>query len=225
MALTQRPGNAVATNTPPNQSLYIQNLNEKLQKPDLKRNLYMLFLTYGPVIDITALKTSKMRGQAHVLFRDPQSATQAMRHCQGFEFFGREMVCCMLSTIAGEWSADTGCYVRKSLMPKVEAILLRNSQAHSSIHPRPHPLQQHLRDHVRKRHRARSLRLPELELRLGCRLRRAFHKSRMDCSLLLAVLRARRVLLRALVRRDQETRVMTKAGMHQWKRTAVVRWR
>ena len=92
MALTQRPGNAVAMNVPPSQSLYIQNLNEKLQKPDLKRNLYMLFSSYGPVIDITALKTSKMRGQAHVLFRDQQSATQAMRHCQGFGFFGREMV-------------------------------------------------------------------------------------------------------------------------------------
>ncbi|KXS93694.1 hypothetical protein AC578_3845, partial [Pseudocercospora eumusae] len=86
------PGsNAVAQNITPNQSLYIQNLPEKLQKPDLKRNLYMLLSTYGPVLDITALKTTKMRGQAHVLFRDVNSATQAMRHCQGYDFFGREM--------------------------------------------------------------------------------------------------------------------------------------
>jgi U2 small nuclear ribonucleoprotein B'' len=35
----------------------------------------------------------KMRGQAHVTFRDIQTATQAMRALQGFEFFGREMVC------------------------------------------------------------------------------------------------------------------------------------
>lgn len=85
---------AVATQQariPPNQSLYIQNLPEKLQKHDLKRNLYMLLSSYGPVLDITAVKTPKMRGQAHVLFRDVQSATQAMRHCQGFDFFGREM--------------------------------------------------------------------------------------------------------------------------------------
>ncbi|EME80376.1 uncharacterized protein MYCFIDRAFT_31866 [Pseudocercospora fijiensis CIRAD86] len=86
------PGsNAVAQKVTPNQSLYIQNLPEKLQKADLKRNLYMLLSTYGPVLDITALKTPKMRGQAHVLFRDVNSATQAMRHCQGYEFFGREM--------------------------------------------------------------------------------------------------------------------------------------
>lgn len=76
----------------PNQSLYIQNLPEKLQKPDLKRSLYMLFSTFGPVLDITAVKSSKMRGQAHVLFRDVHAATQAMRACQGFEFYGREMV-------------------------------------------------------------------------------------------------------------------------------------
>lgn len=33
-----------------------------------------------------------MRGQAHVVYRDIQTATQAMRALQGFEFFGREMV-------------------------------------------------------------------------------------------------------------------------------------
>jgi len=77
---------------PPSQSLYIQNLPEKFQKDDLRRELYMLFSTYGPVLDVTALKTKKMRGQAHVLFRDAQSATQAMRGCQGNELGGREMV-------------------------------------------------------------------------------------------------------------------------------------
>jgi len=79
-------------NVPLSQSLYIQNLPDKLQKDDLKRALYMLFSTYGPVLDVTALKTPKMRGQAHVLFRDTQSATQAIRSCQGSEMFGREMV-------------------------------------------------------------------------------------------------------------------------------------
>ncbi|KAK4560946.1 hypothetical protein LTR86_004901 [Recurvomyces mirabilis] len=81
----------LATTVPPNQSLYIQNLPEKLQKDDLRRELYILFSTYGPVFDVVALKTKSMRGQAHVLFRDVQSATQAMRACQGFEFSGREM--------------------------------------------------------------------------------------------------------------------------------------
>ncbi|KAF2485783.1 hypothetical protein BDY17DRAFT_234838, partial [Neohortaea acidophila] len=72
-------------------SLYIKNLPEKWQKEDLRRQLYMLFSTYGPVLDVTTLKTSKMRGQAHVLFRDVQTATQAMRACQNSDLGGREM--------------------------------------------------------------------------------------------------------------------------------------
>jgi U2 small nuclear ribonucleoprotein B'' len=77
----------------PNQTLYINNLpSSKIQKPDLRISLYALFSTYGPVLDVVALRTMKMRGQAHVVFRDIQAATQAMRALQGFEFFGREMV-------------------------------------------------------------------------------------------------------------------------------------
>ena len=83
------------TTVPPSQSLYISNLPDKLSKPDLRRELYTLFSTYGPVLDVTTLKTPKMRGQAHVLFRDVQGATQAMRACQGIEFgeVGKTMVC------------------------------------------------------------------------------------------------------------------------------------
>jgi U2 small nuclear ribonucleoprotein B'' len=78
---------------PPNQTLYITNLpSSKIQKSDLRVSLYTLFSTYGPVLDVVALRTAKMRGQAHIVFRDIQTATQAMRATQGLEFFGREMV-------------------------------------------------------------------------------------------------------------------------------------
>lgn len=56
----------------------------------------MLFTTYGPVLDIvTVRKGSKgqsMRGQAHVVFRDVQTSTQALRALQRFDLFGKEMV-------------------------------------------------------------------------------------------------------------------------------------
>jgi len=77
--------------------LYLRNLPEKLNKIELKRALYMLFTTYGPVLDIVTnrvgAKGQSMRGQAHVVYRDIQTSTQAMRALQGFEFFGKEMVC------------------------------------------------------------------------------------------------------------------------------------
>lgn len=44
------------------------------------------------MLDVVAMKTKKMRGQAHVVFKDIQASTQALRALQGFEFFGKEMV-------------------------------------------------------------------------------------------------------------------------------------
>lgn len=87
----------VAT-VPPNQTLYVTNLpSAKIKKEDLRTALYMLFSTYGAVLDVVALKTIKMRGQAHIVYKDIQTATQAMRSLDGFEFFGRPMVsCCQL---------------------------------------------------------------------------------------------------------------------------------
>ncbi|KAL4951189.1 hypothetical protein BDW69DRAFT_42241 [Aspergillus filifer] len=75
----------------PSQTLYCTNLTDKLRKPDLRLSLYTLFSTYGTVLDIVAMKTEKMRGQAHIVFRDVQASTQAMRALQGFEFFGKPM--------------------------------------------------------------------------------------------------------------------------------------
>lgn len=86
------PHQSTAPPLPPNQTLYLQNLNDKIRKPDLRTELYTLFSTYGVVLDVNALKTMKGRGQAHITFRDVSAATQAMRALQGFEFFGKEMV-------------------------------------------------------------------------------------------------------------------------------------
>ena len=86
------PAAPVAPPLAPNRTLYVRNLNDKLPKEHLKRCLYMLFATYGVILDIVALKTIKMRGQAHVVFRDIDAATQAMRALQSFSFFGRDML-------------------------------------------------------------------------------------------------------------------------------------
>ena len=84
---------AMASTRPSHRNtLYCSNLPDKMQKDDLKKELYMLFSTYGSVLDIVALKTSKMRGQAHVCYTNPQASDRAMQALQGFDFFGKEMV-------------------------------------------------------------------------------------------------------------------------------------
>lgn len=81
---------------PPNQTLYVRGIpSAKIQKEDLRTALYLLFSTYGPVLDVVALKTQSMRGQAHIVYRDIQTATQAMRALDGFNFLGYEMVRCL----------------------------------------------------------------------------------------------------------------------------------
>ncbi|EXJ65245.1 hypothetical protein A1O7_01586 [Cladophialophora yegresii CBS 114405] len=93
--MAAKPAKESQNSGAPNQTLFIKNLPEKINKNELKRALYMLFSTYGPVLDIVTsrvgAKGQHMRGQAHVVFRDIQTSTQAMRALQGFNLFGKEM--------------------------------------------------------------------------------------------------------------------------------------
>ncbi|KAF2084257.1 hypothetical protein K490DRAFT_49682, partial [Saccharata proteae CBS 121410] len=75
----------------PSRRLYCQNLPDKIRKAKLRRAMYILSASYGPVLDVVALKTDKMRGQAHVVFRDIQCSSQALRALQGHELCHKEM--------------------------------------------------------------------------------------------------------------------------------------
>jgi hypothetical protein len=76
----------------PNCTLYINNLNDKINKEELCSQLYALFTTYGKVVDIVASKSQKMRGQAFLVFADQGGATSAMRACEGIVFYDKPMV-------------------------------------------------------------------------------------------------------------------------------------
>lgn len=85
------PTAALAPQLQPNQSLYISNLNTKIKKPELKRLLYALFSPHGQILDIVALKTEKMRGQAFVVYKELGSAVVAMRALQGYPLFDQSL--------------------------------------------------------------------------------------------------------------------------------------
>lgn len=75
----------------PSHTIYINNLNEKVKKEDLKKSLYAIFSQFGQIMDIVALKTLKMRGQSFVIFKEISSATNALRTMQGFPFYDKPM--------------------------------------------------------------------------------------------------------------------------------------
>lgn len=80
------------SSTQPNATLYVHNLNDKVNKEELRIQLYALFTTYGRVVDIVAMKGPKMRGQAFLVFADLAGATAAMRACEGIVFYDKPMV-------------------------------------------------------------------------------------------------------------------------------------
>src|SRR5882762_1590531 len=76
----------------PNTTLYINNLNDQVNKDELRSQLYALFTTYGKIIDVVASKGAKKRGQAFLVFTDLAGATSALRACEGMVFYDKPMV-------------------------------------------------------------------------------------------------------------------------------------
>ena len=81
------PPEEVATET-----LYIQNLNEKIKIPVLKASLRGLFKSYGEVLDVVAHSNLRMRGQAFVSFESPEIAKKALKEVRGFPLYSKPMV-------------------------------------------------------------------------------------------------------------------------------------
>lgn len=59
---------------------------------ELKKSLHAIFSQFGHILEIIAMKTLKMRGQAFVVFKDMTSATNALRSMQSFPFYDKPMV-------------------------------------------------------------------------------------------------------------------------------------
>ena len=59
---------------------------------ELKRSLYALFSQYGRILDVVALKTPKLRGQAWIVFSEVPAASNAVRQMQNFPFYDKPMV-------------------------------------------------------------------------------------------------------------------------------------
>ncbi|KFM82964.1 U1 small nuclear ribonucleoprotein A, partial [Stegodyphus mimosarum] len=97
----------------PNNTIYVNNLNEKIKKDELKKSLFAIFSQFGQILDIVALKTMKMRGQAFVAFKDINSATNALRSMQGFPFYDKPMRIQYAKTDSNVIAKVKGTYVER----------------------------------------------------------------------------------------------------------------
>ncbi|TFY58879.1 hypothetical protein EVG20_g7990 [Dentipellis fragilis] len=73
------------------ETLYIQNLNEKIKVNVLKASLRGLFKSYGEVLDVVAHDNLRMRGQAFVSFESPDIAKKALKEVRGFPLYSKPM--------------------------------------------------------------------------------------------------------------------------------------
>lgn len=81
----------MSADIPPQQTIYVQNLYEKLRKEELRKSLYAIFGQFGKILDVVCLKTYRLRGQAWIVFADVASAVNAKNAMQGFPFFDKPM--------------------------------------------------------------------------------------------------------------------------------------
>jgi hypothetical protein len=80
---------------PPNQTLYVNNLNDKIKRADLKKTLYTSFSQFGRVMQIICKGSFKLKGQAWITFDDVSSAVTAKRQLTNCPIFGKPLVSAM----------------------------------------------------------------------------------------------------------------------------------
>lgn len=123
---------------PPNQTLYVQQLNEKIKVPELKCCLFELFSTYGEVIDVVAGGGDRHRGFAHVVFRDITCATNALRALQNFVFLDKPLKISYARSKSDVISLEDGTYKpRKPLAGgKAEPVVAKAKTAAAPVRPK-----------------------------------------------------------------------------------------
>jgi len=83
---------APTSGIPPNPTVYVRNLEERVKIDQLKDALLEIFSEYGDIIEVVAKTNLKAKGQAFVVFEDIESAKRAVQEINGFELLGKPMV-------------------------------------------------------------------------------------------------------------------------------------
>lgn len=73
------------------ETVYVSNLNEKVSVNRLREELERVFKTYGSIIQITAHKNLKMKGQAFITFEDKSASQAAIEGLQDHQLLGKAM--------------------------------------------------------------------------------------------------------------------------------------
>jgi RNA recognition motif-containing protein len=104
----------------PNQTLYLRNLTEKLNKANLRRQLFNMFSHFGPILDVSVQPGQRSRGQAWIVFADVEGATKALTKMQAHVFFDKPMTIQFAAAKSDVVSKLDGTHVPRQRKPKEE---------------------------------------------------------------------------------------------------------
>ncbi|KAH7173637.1 uncharacterized protein B0J16DRAFT_350555 [Fusarium flagelliforme] len=75
----------------PISTVYVQNLEERVKLESMVEALRTIFSEFGNVVDIIAKKNLRAKGQAFIVFDNPDSARDAIEEMDGFELYDKPM--------------------------------------------------------------------------------------------------------------------------------------
>ncbi|KAK1265573.1 U2 small nuclear ribonucleoprotein B'' 2 [Acorus gramineus] len=104
---------------------------------ELKRSLYALFSQYGRILDVVALKTEKLRGQAWVVFSEVTAASSAVRQMQNFPFYDKPMRIQYAKSKSDCVAKVDGTYVPREKKKRQEEKAERKRKAEDTPHAAP----------------------------------------------------------------------------------------
>ncbi|GAM21131.1 hypothetical protein SAMD00019534_043060 [Acytostelium subglobosum LB1] len=106
----------------PNQTIYVNNLNERPSKKKLTEQLKGVFSKYGTILDIVVSKRQRMKGQAFIVYSDVESASKAMKAMDSHDFLGRQMKVTYCKSKSDAVAKLDGTFVEKK-RPRDDEVL------------------------------------------------------------------------------------------------------
>ncbi|EFJ22998.1 hypothetical protein SELMODRAFT_409510 [Selaginella moellendorffii] len=125
---------------PPNQTIYINNLNEKIKKDELVKSLRAVFSQFGNILDIVACKSLKLKGQAWVVFEDVTAATNALRQMQEFPFYDKALRIQYAKTKSDAVAKLDGTFIPKEKRKKIDEKAEKRKREHHESHSYHYPM-------------------------------------------------------------------------------------
>jgi len=114
----------------PNNTIYVNNINEKLKREELVQSLRHVFGQFGKIVDIVCYtKILKAKGQAFIVFDALESATKALNEMQNFMFYNKPIRVSYAKTKSDFISKRDGSYKPRQKRPRKEKKKVRGEPA------------------------------------------------------------------------------------------------